>query len=164
MTVRWVDSTKACRASLQRGVPLAEIDDVGKFQSDLLLVVRGLAIQAKGLQHLMRVIENGAARGFVNAAGFHAHQPVFDRYRAIPMPFFAAQFIELFDDLHAAQLLAVNGGGDSLLKVNFHIGRGIGSLFGDTPISKISLYFGSFSGFSRSRPSWDKCHRFLSLE
>ena len=26
------------------------------------------------------------------------------------------------------------------------------------------LYWGSLAGFSRSRPSWLRCHRFLSLE
>ena len=40
------------------------------------------------------------------------------------------------------------------------------AMAGETPISRKPglSYWGSLAGSSRSRPSWDRCHRFLSLE
>ena len=39
-----------------------------------------------------------------------------------------------------------------------------GAFSGVTPSSRILSYNGSLAGFSRSNPSCDKCHKFLSLE
>ena len=56
----------------ERGVPLAVVDEVGELQRDLLFIVLGLLVQADGFQHVMGVVEDGAAGSFVNASGLHA--------------------------------------------------------------------------------------------
>ena len=56
------------------------------------------------------------------------------------MPFSPADLVEVFDQGHAVHLLAVDSGGDALLKVDGHIGRGIGGLFGaDAELEEASL-------------------------
>ena len=61
----------------QRGIPLAVVYKIGKFLRHQRFVVRGLLIQTKHFQLLVRKIQNRAARCFVYAAALHAHKAVF---------------------------------------------------------------------------------------
>ena len=61
----------------QRGVPLSKINQLCKFQSQFAVCSAGYLIQADGLpKPVVRMIENGSARSFVYATGFHPNQPV----------------------------------------------------------------------------------------
>src|SRR5699024_1792841 len=53
----------------QGGVPLAVVNQIGKLQSHLLLVVISLLIQAQLFQLVVSVVENGTAGSFVHATG-----------------------------------------------------------------------------------------------
>jgi hypothetical protein len=117
------------------------------------------------LQILVGLVEDGAARGLVDAAALHAHQPVLHDVQQADAVF-AAQLVELVDNLLGAHLLAVDGRGHALFKLQLHIGGLVRRVQGETPISRKPgfSYWGSLPGSSRSRPSWERCHRFLSLE
>ena len=58
------------------------------------------------------------------AVGGHAHQPVFHDVQQADAVF-AAQLVELEDDLLGAQLLAVHGHGHTPVELQFHIGGGV---------------------------------------
>ena len=58
--------------------PLAVIDELAVADGGLLHVVVGVAFEAELLEGLVGFVEDGAAWGFVHAAGLHADQAVFD--------------------------------------------------------------------------------------
>ena len=60
----------------QRGVPLAVVDQLAEGDGQLLLLVHGHLVEAERLEVLVRGVEDGAARGLVDAAALHADEPV----------------------------------------------------------------------------------------
>ena len=77
----------------------------------------------------MGVVQDGAAGGLVDAAALHAHQPVFHNIQQADAVG-AAHLVQVLDEGNAVHLLAVDGGGDALLKVDGQVGGGVGRLLG----------------------------------
>ena len=76
-----------------------------KFQRDLLFVMLGIPIQAKGFQQFMGRVKNGAAGRFVYASGLHTHQPVLHHvHKADTVG--AADLIERGDDVQRLHFFA----------------------------------------------------------
>ena len=113
----------------QRGVPLAVVDELAVLDAHLHLVVLGLLVEGDLLERLVGRIEDGAARGLVDAPALHADQPVFDHVDDADAVF-AAQLIELIDDVDRLHLLAVDRDGHALFKAQRHIGGLVGGLLG----------------------------------
>ena len=102
--------------------------------------MEGHLVQADALQHAVGLVEDGAAGGLIHAAALHAHQTVLhdvDDADAVG----AAQLVELQDDVLGAELLAIQGHGYALLKVQRHIGGHIRGLQGgDAHFQKAGLF------------------------
>ena len=75
----------------------------------------------------MSGIEYCTAGSFVYAAALHTHKPVFNHIDYADAVF-AAYFIELFDDGHTVEFLAVDCGGNTLFKVNGYVCALVGRL------------------------------------
>ena len=109
----------------QGGEPLAVVDQIGEVHRQLLLHVLGVLIDGDHFQHLVGPVEDGAARRLVNTPVLHAHQPVLHDVQQADAVL-AAQLVELPDDVGGLHLLAVDGHGPALLKVQRHIGGRVG--------------------------------------
>ena len=88
-----------------------------------------LLVQRDGLQHVDGLVQNGTARGLIDAAALHADQTVLDDVQQADAVL-AADLVQVLDQLDCAHLLAVHCGGDALLEVEGDVGRGVGSLLG----------------------------------
>ena len=109
----------------QGSEPLAVVHQIRKVHRQLALHVLGVLVDGDHLQDLVGLVEDGAARSLIDAPVLHAHQPVFhDVQQADAVG--AAQGIELFDDGAGLHLLAVDGHGPALFKVQRHIGGLVG--------------------------------------
>ena len=61
----------------ERCEPFSFIYDAGKFAAHVFLYGVGVAVKDKLFQLLMRLHEDGSARGLIDTAGFHADHTVF---------------------------------------------------------------------------------------
>ena len=98
-----------------------------------------LLVQGDGLQNIDGLVQDGTAGSLVHAAALHAHQTVLHDIQQADAVL-AAQLVQVLHQLHSAHLLAVNGSGNALFKVDGHIGRGVGSLLGaDTQLQETGV-------------------------
>ena len=114
---------------MEGGEPLAVIDQLRHLGGDQLLIMHGIPIQADGLQDLMGLVQDAAARGLVYAPALDAHQPVFHDVRdaAAIGP---AQGVELFDEADPIHLDPVQGNRHALFKADLHIGGHVRGILG----------------------------------
>ena len=106
----------------QRCVPLAVIDQFAEGDGQLLLLVHGHLVEAERLKVFVSGVEDGSARRLVYAAALHADEPVLhDVQKADAV--FAAQLVELENDILRAHFDAVQRYGDACLEVEGDIGR-----------------------------------------
>ena len=61
----------------QRAEPFCGVDHVGEFVVHVLFVFQGFLIQDQLFQLLVGFHKDRSAGGLINAAGLHAHHPVF---------------------------------------------------------------------------------------
>ena len=120
---------KGIQCLAQRGEPLAVVHDVGVLLCQLCLEVRTFLVQRDGLQHVDGLVQDGAAGGLVHAAALHAHQTVLHDVQQTNAVC-AAQLVQVLHQFHSAHLLAVHSSGNTLFKVDGHIGGNIGCLLG----------------------------------
>ena len=73
------------------------------------------------------MVQNGAARSFINASGLHADQTVFYQISQTDAVC-TAQFVQLFYQFYSTHFLAVDSSRDTLFKVNGHISGLVRSL------------------------------------
>ncbi len=109
--------------------PLAVVDEVGVFEGDLLFVVEGVAFEGEVFEGGDGGVEDGAAGGFVGAAGLHADEAVFDEV-GLADGVAAADFVEVGDEVVAFHFVAVEGDGDAGFEFDFDIIGSVGG-FGD---------------------------------
>ena len=115
--------------------PRAVVDDLGEVERDALAVVEGLAVEHELLEATERFHEDGAARGLVDAAALHAHEAVLadvDAADAVA----GADGVELGEERHRVEGLAVDGGGVALAEGDGHVLVGVGRVLragGDHP-------------------------------
>ena len=108
---------KGVQRLAQRVEPLAVVDEVGVFEGHLLFIVQGVAFDAEVLEGGQGGVEDGAAGGFVGAAGLHADEAVFDEV-GLSDAVFAAEGVELGDEVVAAEFFAIEGEGDALFEAD----------------------------------------------
>ena len=111
----------------QRCVPLTVVYDVSELDAQILLGSCSFLVQGNGFQHIVCVVQNGAARSFINASGLHADQTVFYQIRQTDAVC-TAQFVQLFYQFYSTHFLAVDSSRDTLFKVNGHISGLVRSL------------------------------------
>ena len=84
--------------------------------------MQGGTVKAEIFQLTVGIVEDGAARVLVDTTGFHAHQAVLaDIHNAHAVA--GADLVQLRQELHCPQLLAVHRHGPALLEVHRHILR-----------------------------------------
>ena len=91
--------------------------------------MQDFAVHRDLLDGLARLVKNGAARRFVDAAALDADKPVLDQVRAADAVF-AAEAVQRFHDLQRVHLLPVHGDGIALFEINGDIFRLVRSVFG----------------------------------
>lgn len=77
----------------------------------------------------MGFVEDGAAGGFVYAAGFHADKSVLDNVDAADAVL-ATKVIEGGEEYFGRELFAVDADGGALLEFDFYIFRFVGCVLG----------------------------------
>src|SRR5690606_20138583 len=107
-----------------RAPPVAVVDQAGVFGHQLVFQVRDFAVQSDGLDSAVSLEHDGAAGGFVAAAGLHAHVAVFHDIQATDAVF-AANAVQLGQHGGRAQLLAVNGDDVTVAVGQFDVGRSV---------------------------------------
>ena len=128
----------------QGRVPLAVVNQIGKLESQLLLVVLGLLVEGDLLELLVSRVQNGTARGLINASGLHADQSVLDDVQDAAAVL-AAELVEGLDEGNRIHFLAVYCGRNALFKVDGDVSRNVGSLLGrNAELEKTGLVDGSF--------------------
>ena len=113
----------------QGGEPLAVVNQLRKGDGQALLFVHGHLVQADAFQVFVGLVEDGAARGLVDAAALHADQTVFHDVQQADAVL-PAQLVELQDDLLGGEGFAVQLDGYALLKVQGDVGRFVRGLQG----------------------------------
>jgi hypothetical protein len=76
----------------------------------------------------------------------------------------AADGVELLDQRGAVQPFAVHRHRNTLFKVNGHVLGLVGCFFRGNAHLHVARVLGLVGGVLQLQPSWDRCHRFLSLE
>ena len=91
--LRGIDERAHCLTSGR--VPLTVVNQIGKLESQLLLVVLGLLVKGDLLELLVSRVQNGTARGLINTTALHANQTVlYDIEDAAAI--LAAELVELW--------------------------------------------------------------------
>ena len=121
MTVCLGGIYKCGKRLAQRGKPLAVVNKFRKLQTDLLLVVERVSVQAQLFKLIVCVVKDCAARSLINAAALHADKSVlYDIRKAYAV--LAAELVKRRYNFHTVHFLAVDGGRLALFKMNRHIG------------------------------------------
>ena len=89
----------------------------------------GIPVKAEGFEHLMGVVQNRTAGGFINTAGFHTDQTVFDHIIKTDAVS-AAQLVEFHNNGSGRHFFAVDRYRFAFFKGNGYIFRLIGRLLG----------------------------------
>lgn len=97
--------------------------------------MQGVLVDGDHLQLLVGKVEDGAAGSLVNAPVLHADQPVLHDVQDADAVL-AAQLVQTLDDLGDLHLLAVQGHGGALFKLQGEVGGFVGAWVGETPISR----------------------------
>src|SRR5437879_5699659 len=92
------------------GEPEAVIDELGIARHQLVLEMRGAAIERDALDAAMGAVQDGATRRLVDAARLHADETVLDEVEPADA-MLAAERVERGEQHRRRQLLAVYGDG-----------------------------------------------------
>ena len=90
----------------QRGEPFSFVYDLGELAAQFFLCLKCLAVKDQLLELVVCFHEDGSARSFINAAGFHAHYAVFDDINNTDAVF-STKHIQLRDNFRNFHLFAV---------------------------------------------------------
>src|SRR6266446_2248492 len=90
----------------QRRKPQSVVNKFGVARRKRLLEVRGLAVDRKSFEFLVRFDQQRAAGSFVSSAGFHPDEPVFDEVGAANA-MLRGDFIEFVEKIDRTELPAV---------------------------------------------------------
>jgi len=101
----------------ERMEPLAEVDDLGVAEGELLFEVEGVALDGELFEGLVGLVQDGAAGGFVGASGFHADEAVLD-HDDLSDGVLAAEGVESLDEDVTGEFLAVDGDGVSCAELD----------------------------------------------
>src|SRR5690606_22354373 len=125
-----------------RAPPVAVVDQAGVARHQLVLQVGHFAVQGDGLDGAVGLEHDGAAGGFVAAAGLHAHVAVLHDVQATDAVG-AADLVEPGEHGGRAHLDAVDGDDVALAVGQLDVGRGVGGLLrGDGPAPHVFLVLG----------------------
>src|SRR5690606_21665678 len=102
------------------GEPEAVVNELGVFRDERVAQVLDLAVEGEGFELLVRLHEDGAARGLIDAAALHADEAVFNDVNAADAVL-AAELVEGLEDLAGGELLAVDGHAVALDEVELDI-------------------------------------------
>src|SRR6185437_15539647 len=109
--------------------PEAVIDQLGIARHQLVLQMRGVAVERDAFDAAMRGMEDGAARRLVNAARLHADEAVLDQIEPADA-MLAAELVEPRQQRRRRQRLAVDRNRVTVLELDLDIfrlvGRGLG--------------------------------------
>src|SRR5450759_207408 len=113
----------------ERREPLAEVEELGIAGGELFLLVDDVAVERERLEGAERHDEERAARRLVDAARLDSDQPVLDDVHATDaVP--ATDLVELLDERHRRELLAVHRDRQPRREGDRHALRSVGSLLG----------------------------------
>src|SRR5690606_36078038 len=125
-----------------RAPPVAVVDQAGVARHQLVLQVGHFAVQGDGLDGAVGLEHDGAAGGFVAAAGLHAHVAVLHDVQATDAVG-AADLVEPGEHGGRAHLDAVDGDDVALAVGQLDVGGGVGGLLrGDGPAPHVFLVLG----------------------
>ena len=121
----------------ERGVPFALVYDMSELVAHILFHFHGSTVKYQLLELLMCFHQNGSARSLIDTAGLHADNTVLhdvDDADAV----FAAETVQLTDNIGNLHLLAVDGGRNTFLEGHGHILALLRSFFrGDAEYQKV---------------------------
>src|SRR5208282_800870 len=87
--------------------PEAVVDQLGVARHQLVLQMRGTAVEGQALDPAMRRLQDGAARGLVDAARLHADKAVLDKIEPAD-PMLPADLVQPRQERRRSQSLAID--------------------------------------------------------
>src|SRR5918995_800941 len=110
------------------GEPEAIIDEFSIARYERIFEMGSLAVKGEAFHSAMGGMEDRAARRFVDTAGFHAHEPVFDEVDASDA-IGAAEVVQAGEECGRRQRTAVECDGIALAEFDLSIGRPVRRIF-----------------------------------
>src|SRR5690606_32907265 len=107
-----------------RAPPVAVVDQAGVLGHQLVFQVGDFTVQGDGLDGAVSLEHDGAAGGFVAAAGLHAHVAVLHDIQTTDAVL-AANLVQVSQHFGRAHLLAINGDDVALAVGQLDIGRAV---------------------------------------